>query len=145
MESGVGISRSVLDRLLAEAAQSPSAEICGLLFGDDTAISAAIACRNVAADPSIAFEIDPAALFAAHKAMRAGGPRVIGHYHSHPTGLAAPSAVDAAAAIGGELWLIIAGWEATLWRAKRDGTGLERFDRVPVSLTAPCAAAIASP
>ncbi|MBX9729819.1 MAG: M67 family metallopeptidase [Sphingomonas sp.] len=145
MESGVGISRSMLERLLAEAAQSPSQEICGLLFGDDAAISAATTCRNVAADPSMAFEIDPAALFAAHKAMRAGGPKVIGHYHSHPTGLAAPSAVDAAAAMGGELWLIIAGGDATLWRATNDGAWLERFDRVPIRSTAPCAAAIASP
>ena len=29
----------------------------------------------------------PAALIAAHRAQRHGGPTLIGHFHSHPTGL----------------------------------------------------------
>jgi proteasome lid subunit RPN8/RPN11 len=43
---------------------------------------------------------------------------VIGHYHSHPGGVAAPSARDAAASEPGWLWMIVAGRKATLWMAE---------------------------
>lgn len=135
----------MLDQVLAAAARSPTMEVCGLLFGDDAFIAAAIPCRNVAADPTHAFEVDPAALLAVHKAMRAGGPRLIGHYHSHPGGLPQPSPRDAAAANGGEYWLIIGGGQARLWRATAVGVWLERFVHVPVHPSAPCAPAPASP
>ena len=51
---------------------------------------------NVATDPTRHFEVDPAALVAAHKGARSGGAQVIGYFHSHPNGLARPSATDAA-------------------------------------------------
>lgn len=117
----IRISRSLLDRLLTQAAASPDAEICGLLFGTDDCIAEARATDNVAADPAFRFEIDPAALIAAHRRARAGGPRIIGCFHSHPAGSARPSAQDAAdAAADGMLWMIVARGGATLWRA---GTG----------------------
>jgi desampylase len=73
-------------------------------------------CANVAGNPATAFEIDPAALIAAHKTERAGGARLIGHYHSHPNGACAPSAVDASNADAvGQYWLIIAGGEIGMW------------------------------
>ena len=50
------------------------------------------------ADALTGFAAAPAALFAALRAARAGGPAVIGHYHSHPSGQATPSATDADAA-----------------------------------------------
>jgi proteasome lid subunit RPN8/RPN11 len=81
----------------------------------------------VAADPARSFEIDPAALFAAHRRARAGAVVVIGHYHSHPSGAAVPSARDAAQAMGdGALWLILTADEARLWRSDRVGV----FDEV---------------
>ncbi|RZM10829.1 MAG: hypothetical protein EOP68_05345, partial [Sphingomonas sp.] len=68
------------------------------------------------------FEIDPVALFAAHRRARAGGQAVVGHYHSHPSGVPVPSARDAAQAMGdGALWLIIGGGEARLWRSVERG------------------------
>lgn len=67
------------------------------------------ACANVAPDPLRHFEIDPAALIAAHRASRAGGLAVLGYFHSHPNGLARPSATDARAAAGdGRIWAIVA-------------------------------------
>jgi proteasome lid subunit RPN8/RPN11 len=93
------------------------------LFGTEGRIETAEACANVAAEPARAFEIDPAALFAAYRRMRGGGPRPIGHYHSHPSGEAVPSARDAAQAMGdGALWLILTAHEARLWRTDRVGT-----------------------
>ncbi|PZU07481.1 M67 family metallopeptidase [Sphingomonas sp.] len=117
----VSIARDCLASLLGEAAASPEREICGLLFGSAERIDAAIATINVAPHSEDEFEIDPAALIAAHRAERAGGPRLIGHYHSHPSGSAHPSARDAAAAQPGRLWLILGGGEAMLWRAGATG------------------------
>ncbi|WCT71988.1 Mov34/MPN/PAD-1 family protein [Sphingomonas naphthae] len=117
----VEISRALLARLRAEAAASPHAEICGLLFGACNRIDRADPTANVAADPARTFEIDPAALFAAHRAARAGGPRMIGHYHSHPGGSAHPSATDAAMAEPGRYWLILGAEEALLWLALEGG------------------------
>lgn len=124
---GYGISSTLLGRLLTDAENSPDAEVCGLLFGTEGRIEAAEACANVAADPARTFEIDPAALFAAHRRARNGGPQVIGHYHSHPSGEAVPSARDAVQSMGdGALWLILTGHEARLWRSVRPGA----FERV---------------
>jgi proteasome lid subunit RPN8/RPN11 len=126
----VRISRHCLDRLLAEAAASPDREVCGLLFGSPERIDAATATANVAARTEDEFEIDPRALIAAYRAERQGGPRLIGHYHSHPSGSAVPSARDLAAAEEGRLWLILAGGTARLWMACRGG-----FEKVALSIS----------
>ena len=124
------ISTALLRRMIADAAAAPD-EICGLLFGAADAIAAAQPCRNVAADPATRFEIDPAALLAAHRAARNGGPAPIGCYHSHPTGDPTPSPRDAAdAAPDGSLWLIVAGGKARLFRALPHGALHDRFDAV---------------
>ena len=118
MGVSVAIASDLMTALLAEAAAAPDREVCGLLFGEPHRIAKAQACSNVAADPTRYFEIDPRALFAAHRAMRGGGPRLVGHYHSHPTGRPEPSARDAAAAVGdGALWLILGDATARLWRS----------------------------
>lgn len=125
------IATGLVDRLLAEAALSPAVEICGLLIGRPDAIEAAIPAANVSPAPADSFEIDPAVLIAAHRAERAGGPLVLGCYHSHPLGPAAPSARDRAAAEHGRLWLILGGGEARLWRMARDGFTEIAFPRAP--------------
>lgn len=124
------ISRAAIDEILRAAAASLEAEICGLLLGHDAVVSEVRPCANVAADPRDSFEIDPAALIAAHRAARGGGPAPIGHYHSHPRGPAAPSARDAAMAEPGSYWLIAGEGDVRGWRARRDGG----FDPVRLSL-----------
>ncbi|WP_031396356.1 Mov34/MPN/PAD-1 family protein [Sphingomonas sp. STIS6.2] len=122
----VTISSSVLDRIIALAAASQDGEICGLLFGAPDAIATAEPCANVAEHPARSFEIDPAALLAAHRRARHGGPAVIGHYHSHPTGNPVPSPCDAAQAMGdGAIWLIIGGRQARAWRSHAPGAFAE--------------------
>jgi len=117
----VKIGREILDNLLYAAAAAPDREICGLLFGADGGVDRAEPVDNVAENPSDSFEIDPRALFAAFRAERAGGPRLIGHYHSHPNGSAEPSARDLAAAEPGKYWLIIGDGTARLWLAEESG------------------------
>ncbi|WP_109807077.1 Mov34/MPN/PAD-1 family protein [Sphingosinithalassobacter portus] len=130
----VRISRSLIDEIDAAAAAAAPHEACGLLFGRGDAITAWKPAENVAVTPETHFEIDPAALFAAIRAERAGGPPLIGYWHSHPNGDAAPSPTDAAmAAPDGKLWVIVARGAATCWRAVAQGSRHGRFD--PVALT----------
>ena len=130
----VRIATALLDRILAHAAATPDQEVCGLLFGTATAIEAAEPAANVAEAPARAFEIDPKALFAAIRAERRGGPRIVGHYHSHPSGDPIPSPRDAAAAgETGPLWLIVAGGRAAAYRAEAGGLIHDAF--APVRLT----------
>ncbi|HWI86484.1 MAG TPA: M67 family metallopeptidase [Sphingomonas sp.] len=114
----VTISAALLNRILAQAERSPDSEICGLLWGDGAQITRIELTRNVAPDPGTRFEIDPRQLFAAIRAQRVGGERLVGHYHSHPNGSALPSAADLAASEPGKLWLIVAGATARLWLAE---------------------------
>lgn len=92
-------------------------EACGLLLGEGRGIRTATVARNVHPESLRHFEIDPAALIAAHRAARAGGPELIGYWHSHPNGLAMPSATDRAHASGdGRIWAIVAGESLTVWQ-----------------------------
>src|SRR5688500_12883306 len=110
MGMAIRVSRSVPIGIRRISADCAPREACGLLFGDGDAITGFQATENVAEDPERRFEIDPAALFAALRAERAGGPRIVGYWHSHPSGDATPSVTDAAmAAPDGKLWLIVAG------------------------------------
>lgn len=125
----VEISSAVLARILAEADASPEREVCGLLIGRPDRIAASLGCRNVAADPRRAFEIDPAQLIAAHRAARAGAGDIVGCYHSHPAGPPLPSPRDATAAVAdGSIWLIVAGGGAGCYRAVEQGRHAGRFD-----------------
>ncbi|MBX9883530.1 MAG: M67 family metallopeptidase [Novosphingobium sp.] len=102
--------------ILTAAAEAAPREVCGLLLGSGTHIETAQGTANVHGKPTRHFEIDPAALIAAHKAARIGGPQLVGYFHSHPNGLARPSATDAASASGdGRIWAIAAAGAVTLW------------------------------
>lgn len=130
----VRISRLLIDRITALAEETGD-EVCGLLLGEADHVEAIRPAANVAADPSRHFEIDPAALIVAHRDARRGGPAVIGHYHSHPSGIAEPSATDAAcAAPDGALWIIIGGGLARCWRARGDEAEGVRFEEVPIAI-----------
>jgi desampylase len=134
------ISRALLDQILSHAASDPQREVCGLLLGAGDRIAEAVPAANVAADPSRRFEVDPAPLFAAVRAERGGGPRLLGHYHSHPSGRALPSPRDAAMADRpGRLWLIVAGGEALCWRESPGGSVQTAFEPCPLRVEDGCA------
>ncbi|NWK95188.1 peptidase [Sphingobium lactosutens] len=131
----VAISRGILEQIVALGVARPAEEVCGLLLGQAGAIEAILPAANVAPDPARHFELDPAALIAAHRAARAGGPAIIGHYHSHPSGVAIPSATDTACASpDGSLWLVVGGKEARLWRAEPDRMVNVQFVEVPLDI-----------
>ncbi len=131
MGMALDISSELLDHIRAHAAATPAIEVCGLLLGRGEGIMYAERCANVARDPACRFEIDPAALIAAHRRARAGGFSVIGHYHSHPGGEPVPSPRDAeAAAADDSIWLIVGGGVVRAWRAVAAGAVCARFDPV---------------
>lgn len=116
------VTRTALDALLGEASGAHPLEACGLLFGSDIAITAHQPTANVHPAPGTHFEIDPLALIDAHRAMRNGGPTLVGYYHSHPSGPPEPSDIDRAlAAKDGLIWAIVGEGRASLFRAGGDG------------------------
>jgi len=129
----ITVTSGVLATLREEATRAHPQECCGLLLGrEDGAILAAVPAANVHPRPERHFEIDPAALIAAHRAARAGGLAVLGYYHAHPTGRAEPSATDRAAASGdGRVWAIVAAGEVRLWRDAQSG-----FEPLPLRVAA---------
>lgn len=130
----VAIARTLLKEIVAIAGADGN-EVCGLLLGSEGVIEASRVAANVAPDPSRHFELDPAVLLATYREARRGGMRVIGHYHSHPSGVAEPSATDAAcAAPDGSLWLIVAAGRARLWISGADGAEGVRFAEVALDI-----------
>ena len=101
------IFSTAVEQIAAHAARDHPREACGLLLGSGDRIDRALAATNLAPEPEHSFEIDPVLLLRCHREARAGGPALIGWYHSHPNGGALPSAADAARAVeAGKLWLI---------------------------------------
>ncbi|GGD57707.1 peptidase [Erythrobacter arachoides] len=111
------VSSTVIDSLAITAEQAAPHECCGILLGHAGEISGALPADNVHPSPETHFEIDPRTLIEAHRRARAGGPAIVGYYHSHPRGPAAPSATDRAMAAGdGMAWAIIGPDAITWWR-----------------------------
>jgi len=142
-------------RLIRAAADALPLEACGLVLGTRNGVTEIVPSPNLAEAPERGFLLDPAVQIAVQKRARAEGQAVLGCYHSHPSGLAEPSATDkveaARAGIGlaGQIWLILArepdkgGWAVRAYRLgfepqKTGGTGLPspRFDELDV-LSAP--------
>ena len=116
------VTRPALDRLLAEAANAAPDECCGILLGCGALIEELRPAANVAADPSRRFEIDPQALIDTHRTARTGHLHVMGYYHSHPAGPAAPSAIDREqSARDASIWAIVGKGGVTFWRDEEAG------------------------
>ena len=128
------ISRVLLDRIAVEAATDPR-DICGLLLGSDAMLGDALALPNAAPDPARGFAISPSDQFAAARTARAAGLAVVGCYHSHPSGILAPSAADAEQAVqDGFYWLIVHGEMRRLWISRAGGQQAGRFDPVELQI-----------
>ena len=126
------ITHASLDAIFTQAAEAHPHECCGLLLGEGGRITHAHPTANVHPDPATHFEIDPAALIAAYKAEREGGPRILGYYHSHPNGRAEPSPTDrASAARDGKVWAIVAGTQIRFFRDGEDGFEALSYEVAP--------------
>jgi desampylase len=86
-------------------------ECCGLLLGEASAkgerVASVVPVENRYAEPRRGFELAPGAVACALAQERRGGRTVVGVYHSHPDGAAAPSARDEREAWPGWSYLIV--------------------------------------
>jgi proteasome lid subunit RPN8/RPN11 len=118
----VEVSSALIEQMLVQAQAAHPLEACGILLGLGTRIETIQLCTNVHPEPARHFEIDTQALFDAHRAARGGGPEVVGYWHSHPSGLPEPSAVDRAHATGdGRVWAIVGEGIVGWWRDAPEG------------------------
>lgn len=86
------------DALRARIAAAPAVEVCGLVGAQHQAPVSHYPVTNIAAEPASRYEMDPAELIAAFRAMREAGETLFAIYHSHPAGPLAPSPTDVAEA-----------------------------------------------
>jgi len=123
----IEVTSSVLIALRQQAMLAQPEECCGLLLGEreegNARVTAILPTANIHEKPETHFEIDPQALIDAHRAARAGGPQVVGYYHSHPAGPAQPSATDRDMASGdGRIWAIVGeDGDMKFWRDTPEG------------------------
>ena len=99
--------------ILSHAQLSYPNECCGLLAGhidrgNVIRINQIVPSDNVTTERRAdRFEIDPQVRFDLMRALEGTNQQIVGHYHSHPDGPAAPSATDRSMAFEPDLvWLI---------------------------------------
>jgi len=114
-------------------------EACGLLLGfhradGDIEVTRVVESENKASPRrNDRFEVDPKLRLNLMRKARGTGHAIVGHYHSHPNGLARPSATDLAMAYEPYLvWLIIAvvGGQAVQSTAHLLSPGGTHFDDI---------------
>ncbi len=104
---------TALKRIVDLAEAHYPREACGLIVGRRVEAGLRVTriepSRNLASTPAHRFEIDSELRLALQRELRGGGTEIVGLYHSHPDGLAEPSATDLAQAWEPALvWLIVA-------------------------------------
>lgn len=90
-------------------------ECCGLLAGrggpaeGSIRVTRVVPAANVTEDNAEdSFEVAPQARFDLHRALEGTDERLVGHYHSHPNGIARPSPRDLARAYEADLiWVVV--------------------------------------
>lgn len=100
-------------QIITETRSALPAECCGLMEGiregNAIRVTALHPTANLSPDPLSGFEIDPAVHFRLLRTLRGTGREVVGCYHSHPNGRAAPSPRDRANGCeDGFVWIIVA-------------------------------------
>jgi proteasome lid subunit RPN8/RPN11 len=127
------ISRFLLNRFADEARAAGGREVCGLLLGEQGHITHAVAVANVASDPASGFSLESRAHLRSSRFARERGLRIVGHYHSHPSGDPRPSADDARNAGDPDvLWLIVTATEQVMWISRAGGVVEDAFDPVRI-------------
>lgn len=92
--------RSAYEDLLSHARAGTPEERCGLLAGDReeepeaATVTTIRRVKNVAPNPQYTYEIDPEEQYELMEEVEERGLDLVGFYHSHPQGPAAPSTTD---------------------------------------------------
>lgn len=104
------IAKDALEAVEKAARRAWPEEACGLLIGSGDVIREAVVSENASKTPERAFLIDPALHLRTQRRAREKGLKILGVFHSHPSGGPTPSPEDARAARQAPslLWLISA-------------------------------------
>jgi proteasome lid subunit RPN8/RPN11 len=96
----VRLSPAAARTMLDHARREQPRECCGLLVGAGGRVTAAVPMRNLAPGHT-RYRVDPSGHIALQRVLRVIEPElaIIGVYHSHPRGPAAPSETDIAEAL----------------------------------------------
>lgn len=125
----------MLDHCLREAPN----EACGVLGGASHRADRFFPMRNVARNPTVRYDADPADLIAAVQALRADRHDILAIYHSHPRWKAEPSRSDLSLNFHGNTPRIIVGLldenapEVRIWRLFAGGFQELPWRLVPVA------------
>ncbi len=92
------VKKAAWDAAWAHVRGAVPEEAVGAFLGRGSCADRAVPLPNVAEDPLVAYRADPAALLRLLRGAEAAGEAVLAFYHSHPQGLARPSARDRAEA-----------------------------------------------
>lgn len=92
--NSVPIPRSIINRLLRLAKNSPDEEICGLISRDHHGFKKCYPVTNTAGDKKRFFILDPQGQIAAMRLMRENDEELAAIYHSHPATPPLPSPAD---------------------------------------------------
>jgi proteasome lid subunit RPN8/RPN11 len=141
VSAGVKIAQAQLDAILGAASRAYPNECCGLLEGIEEGggwrVAAIHETPNVSETPRRSFLVDPEAQFDLMRALRGGAHRLIGCFHSHPDGSAAPSQSDRAQAYEADFIYLIAGGEPRAGfrlKAFRWDEASSEFEELPLTL-----------
>lgn len=137
----LAMNGAALRTLLAAAEAADPDEACALLVGCAGPgrhfwVSRVEPSPNLAADRRRRFEIDPGLQIGLMRDLRGGPEGIVGVWHSHPDGIALPSATDLAGAFDPALaWVITATIEGraaqtAAFRLHDDRTGFSPIDLV---------------
>ena len=96
----VRLSRAAARTMAEHARRDRPRECCGLLVGAGGRVTAAVPMRNIARGRT-RYRLDPAGHISLQRVLRIIAPKtaIVGVYHSHPRGPAAPSETDVTEAL----------------------------------------------
>ena len=135
----IRIRRGLVEEMFAHAREARPAECCGLVGDARGEVASIYRLRNVARDPSRAYEGAPQELFDAQRRMRERGEELLAIYHSHPRAAdPVPSDSDVRLAYyPGALHFIVGlAGEASVLRAFRLFEEERRWERVEYEVAA---------
>ena len=123
---GLSIPVAVKRAVVAHARRDAPKECCGFLIGAGDRVDLAVPMANVDPRPRTGFRIDPAEHIAVRRVIRQVLPDagIVGVYHSHPAGPAAPSPRDIAESHYPEWSFLICGRAGRVIRAFRIRQGV---------------------
>ncbi|MSP21227.1 MAG: M67 family peptidase [Alphaproteobacteria bacterium] len=135
MTAAIEIAAADLAACAARACAAYPDEACALLEGVRDRAMVRVArvhfSDNVASDRRQRFEVDPRTLLRLHRTLRDGDTAIVGLWHSHPNGKAAPSATDFSQAYDPDLaWIITAVTDSGAGEARAFRVGADAFAEI---------------